>query len=108
MAEYIEGEVKRMLAEAEEADATEDAQFGEARGDEPPANLRSRADRLARFDQARAIIVAYRTEQTPSPRNTSPSAGPKRWPSGESSEGGSQRPPRAGLPQGQEGEHDRS
>lgn len=57
-AEYIEGEVKRMLAEADEADATEDAEFGEARGDEPPAKLRSRAERLARFEQARAIIEA--------------------------------------------------
>jgi transposase len=47
----IREEVERMLAEAAEADATEDERLGDARGDELPAELvdrRSRRERLRR------------------------------------------------------------
>jgi hypothetical protein len=47
-------EVERMLAEAAQADAVEDEQFGEGRGDELPAELvdpRSRRERLRRCKQ---------------------------------------------------------
>jgi transposase len=47
----IRAEVERMLAEAAQADAAEDERFGEARGDELPAELtdpRSRRERLRR------------------------------------------------------------
>jgi transposase len=47
-------EVERMLAEAAQADAAEDEQLGEARGDELPAELtdaRSRRERLRRCKQ---------------------------------------------------------
>jgi hypothetical protein len=47
----IRAEVERMLAEAAEADADEDARLGEARGDELPAELvdaRSHRERLRR------------------------------------------------------------
>jgi hypothetical protein len=50
----IRAEVERMLAEAAEADADEDARLGEARGDEPPAELvdaRSRRERLRRCEE---------------------------------------------------------
>lgn len=47
----IRAEVERMLEEAAEADEREDAELGEARGDELPAELsdrRSRRERLRR------------------------------------------------------------
>jgi transposase len=50
----IRSEVERMLAEAAQADAAEDDQLGEARGDELPAELtdaRSRRERLRRCKQ---------------------------------------------------------
>jgi hypothetical protein len=50
----IRSEVERMLAEAAQADAAEDGQLGEARGDELPAELtdaRSRRERLRRCKQ---------------------------------------------------------
>lgn len=50
----IRSEVERMLAEAAQADAAEDEQLGEARGDELPAELadpRSRRERLRRCKQ---------------------------------------------------------
>jgi transposase len=47
----IEEEIKRILAEAEAADAKEDRQFGSRRGDELPETLAHRADRLARLRQ---------------------------------------------------------
>ena len=50
----IRSEVERMLAEAARADAAEDEQLGEARGDELPAELtdaRSRRERLRRCKQ---------------------------------------------------------
>ena len=51
-------EVERILAEAAEADAAEDALYGEARGDELPAELVGRTSRLARLRAARARLEA--------------------------------------------------
>jgi len=52
---YLEEEVKRMLQEAEEKDAQEDALYGEGRrGDELPAQLANRESRLARLKEAKA------------------------------------------------------
>jgi hypothetical protein len=54
----IRAEVERMLAEAAEADADEDARLGGARGDELPAELvdaRSRRERLRRCDPSSAV-----------------------------------------------------
>ena len=50
-ASRIEEQVTRMLAEAEATDAQEDGQFGVQRGDELPAALARRGDRLARLQQ---------------------------------------------------------
>ena len=50
----IREEIERMLAQAAEADAEEDERLGDARGDEPPAELcepRSRRERLRRCQQ---------------------------------------------------------
>jgi hypothetical protein len=51
-------EVERILAEAAEADAAEDALYGEACGDELPAELAERTSRLARLRAARARLEA--------------------------------------------------
>jgi transposase len=45
--------IDEMFAEAAAIDAAEDAEFGEARGDEPPAALRGRAQRRRRFEEAK-------------------------------------------------------
>jgi transposase len=50
----LEEEVKKMLAEAEETDAREDALYGkERRGDELPEELQHRKSRLARLKECR-------------------------------------------------------
>ena len=51
-------EVERILAEAAETDAAEDALYGEARGDELPAELAERTSRLARLRAARVRLEA--------------------------------------------------
>src|SRR5512135_179561 len=48
-ASSLDEQIARMMAEAEEADAREDRQFGSQRGDELPKPLAGRADRLARL-----------------------------------------------------------
>jgi len=54
---YLEREVKRMLQEAEERDAQEDALYGKGRrGDELPRELRERESRLARLKEAKAQL----------------------------------------------------
>ncbi len=57
--ETIEAEVEKMFAEAAATDAAEDTLYGpDKRGDEPPAGLRSQADRRRRFAQAKAQLEA--------------------------------------------------
>lgn len=50
-ASSIDEQVTKMLAEAGATDAQEDSQFGAQRGDELPAALARRGDRLARLQQ---------------------------------------------------------
>lgn len=55
----LEQEVQKLLAEAERIDAEEDAQHGKGkRGDELPAQLRRRHDRLCKIRQAKAALEA--------------------------------------------------
>ncbi|HCP32100.1 TPA: IS1182 family transposase [Candidatus Acetothermia bacterium] len=55
--DYLEKEVKRMLQEADEADAKEDVEYGrERRGDELPKELARRESRLARLRKAKAQL----------------------------------------------------
>ena len=49
----IVSEVERILADVERVDAEEDRRYGDARGDELPAGLRSREERLRRLEEAR-------------------------------------------------------
>jgi transposase len=54
----IREEVERMLGEAAEVDAAEDEQFGDARGDELPAELVDRRSRLERLRRCREELEA--------------------------------------------------
>jgi transposase len=54
----LEAEVAEILRQAAEADQREDRLFGDARGDELPPELASKAGRLARLRQAKAQLEA--------------------------------------------------
>jgi transposase len=59
----LKGEVAEILRQASEADQREDRLFGDARGDELPAALASKADRLAWLRQAKAQLEAEAAER---------------------------------------------
>ena len=63
----LAAEVKAILEEAEAVDAAEDAQYGDARGDELPPGLRRRETRLARIREAKAALEAEARERTGDP-----------------------------------------
>ena len=54
----LAAEVEQLLAEAERTDTAEDARYGERRGDELPAELTRRENRLAVIRKARAELEA--------------------------------------------------
>jgi hypothetical protein len=56
--ERLEAEVAEILRQAAAADQREDRLFGDARGDELPEALASKARRLARLRQAKALLEA--------------------------------------------------
>jgi transposase len=56
--EKIRQEVERILAEADELDAAEDEQFGDARGDELPAELADPVTRRERLERAKRELEA--------------------------------------------------
>jgi transposase len=56
--EKIRQEVERMLAEADEMDAAEDERFGDARGDELPAELADPVTRRERLERAQRELEA--------------------------------------------------
>ena len=59
----LESEVAEILRQAAEVDQREDRLFGDARGDELPAALASKAGRLARLRQAKARLEAEAAER---------------------------------------------
>jgi transposase len=59
--DHLEAEVAEILRQAAEADQHEDRLFGDARGDELPPALASKADRLVRLRQAKAQLEAEAT-----------------------------------------------
>ena len=63
----LAAEVKAILDEAEAVDAAEDAEFGDARGDELPPELRTREGRLAKLREAKAAIEQRAREATGNP-----------------------------------------
>ncbi len=60
----LAAQVQAILDEAEAVDAAEDAEFGDARGDELPPELRTREDRLARIREAKAALEREARERT--------------------------------------------
>jgi hypothetical protein len=54
----LEAEVAQILRQAAEADQREDLEHGQARGDELPGALASKAGRLARLRRAKALLEA--------------------------------------------------
>jgi transposase len=56
--ERLKAEIERLLREAERLDAEQDAALGSRRGDELPAGLKRREDRLAKICEARARLEA--------------------------------------------------
>lgn len=63
----LAAEVKAILDEAEAVDAAEDAEYGDARGDELPPELRTREGRLAKLREAKAAIEQQAREATGNP-----------------------------------------
>jgi transposase len=63
----LAAEVKAILDEAEAIDAAEDAEFGDARGDELPPELRTREGRLAKLREAKAAIEQRAREAAGNP-----------------------------------------
>jgi transposase len=59
----IEVEVAEILRQAADADQAEDVEHGQARGDELPEALASKAGRLARLRQAKALLEAEAAER---------------------------------------------
>ena len=60
----LEGEVRALLAQAEQVDAAEEAQYGPGRrGDELPAELARRASRLGKIRAAKAALEQAAKEQ---------------------------------------------
>jgi transposase len=56
--ERLEAEIERLLKQAEQLDAEQDAALGSRRGDELPDELKRREDRLAKIREARARLEA--------------------------------------------------
>jgi transposase len=56
--ERLEGEIEQLLEQAEQLDAEQDAALGSRRGDELPAELKRREDRLAKIREAKARLEA--------------------------------------------------
>jgi len=63
----LEAEVTRILEEAEAVDQAEDAEYGDARGDELPKALRTREGRLRAIREARAALEAEAKEKSGDP-----------------------------------------
>ena len=63
----LAAQVQAILDEAEAVDAAEDAEFGDARGDELPPELRTREGRLARIREAKAALEQAARERTGNP-----------------------------------------
>jgi transposase len=61
--ERLQAEVAEILRQAAETDRHEDRRFGDARGDELPDALASKAGRLARLRQAKARLEAEAAER---------------------------------------------
>jgi len=87
----LKEEVARILRETAETDQAEDHQHGPARGDELPAELASPTGRLARLQQAKALLETDAAERQRRTSSGSPSWPPRPGP-GQATPGGHQAP----------------
>src|SRR3954449_2239856 len=71
----LEAEIERLLEQAEQLDAEQDAALGSRRGDELPAELKRREDRLAKIQEAKARLEAEARARACAPRRASPGPG---------------------------------
>lgn len=62
---WLREQVRQILTEADQADAAEDAQFGDRRGDEPPEDFADHGVRAARIRAALAELDAERQAAAP-------------------------------------------
>ena len=77
--ERLSAQVQSMLAEAAATDAGQDSLFGaDSRGDELPAELRRRLDRLGRLQEALRQIEQARTEHDAEEHGPTPTGRPRR------------------------------
>ena len=76
----LQDEVAEILREAAEVDQAEDRQHGPARGDELPAELTSPTSRLARLQQAKALLEPTRPNASGDISSGSPSWPPRPGP----------------------------
>jgi transposase len=91
----IDEVVEKMFAEAKATDEAEDATFGKARGDEPPAALRGRDDRRRRFKAAKEILDRELDAERAAHEAHLAKRGPRRGASGaKASRSKAQGPPR--------------
>jgi transposase len=91
----IDETVEKMFAEVKAAEESEDATFGETRGDEPPGMLRRRRARRRRFKAAKEILDNSSMPSAWRTRRTSPSV-PRRGRSGATAPRSKARGPRGG------------
>ena len=59
----LEAEIEQLLQQAEQTDAEQDAALGSRRGDELPAELKRRTERLAKIREAKARLEAAAQEK---------------------------------------------
>lgn len=65
----LEAEIKRLIAEAEKADRSDERRYGDRRGDELPEELRIREKRLAKIREAKKALEAEAREKSASERD---------------------------------------
>ena len=87
----LKEEVARILRETAKTDQAEDHQHGPARGDELPAEQASPTGRLARLQQAKALLETDAAERQRRTSSGSPSWPPRPGP-GQATPGGHQAP----------------
>jgi transposase len=61
--QQLEEEIEQLLKKAEQTDAEQDAALGSRRGDELPAELKRREDRMAKIQEAKARLEAEAWEE---------------------------------------------
>ncbi|WP_349319358.1 IS1182 family transposase [Asticcacaulis sp. MM231] len=97
----LEAEVARWLKSAEAADAAEDAEFGDKRGDETPDWMTSKEKRLAKIKEARAALEAEAKAKSENKKAEAAKSGKDpEDPDGPPASSGKKRGPKPKTPEG--------